>query len=256
MNWKALGSVGKEDLRAARDELHWLSQAAALYALAVLPKKDDWSHYALRWDAGRQKMVTADSVVAIDLSRGVVEFGNKELDPRGMNLPAVLEWLGAAAGLENLSQSDLPHEMPAHPLGEGAAFVLSDSRAMSELCDWYSAAADTLAGLGTAHIWTHHFDMAAVTYRGEGERQVLSGLSPGDADYDEPYFYVTPWPHPDADALPELSSGHWHAKNWIGAILTSSALHLHEDPKAAATLFMAEAIRLSTVLVSSKDSVS
>ncbi len=256
MSWNNLSGVGKAELRAARAELHWLSQAAALYALAVLPKEEDWSHYALRWDGTLQRMATADGAVAINLTRGTIELESEELDPRGMTLSEVLDWLSAAVGIQGLDQADLPHEMPAHPLGEGGAFALSDGRAMSELYGWYGAAAEILENHGEVHIWTHHFDIATVTYRGEVGRQVLAGLSPGDAEYDEPYFYVTPWPHPEEGDLLGLPSGHWHTKGWIGAVLTRSELDTHRDKKAAAALFVADAIRVSTELVSTKGSVS
>lgn len=47
-------------------------------------------------------------------------------------------------------------------------------------------------------------------------------FSPGDGSYDQPYFYVTPWPYPSTDALPLLPAGvHWHTEGWTGAVLTA-----------------------------------
>jgi hypothetical protein len=55
-------------------------------------------------------------------------------------------------------------------------------------------------------------------------RTIGAGLSPGDGSYDEPYFYVTPWPYPKGKDLPPLPLGHWHTEFWTGAVLTGSEL--------------------------------
>ncbi len=50
-------------------------------------------------------------------------------------------------------------------------------------------------------------------------------MSPGDNEYNEPYFYVAPWPYPTKE-LPDISDtlGHWHENNWIGAVLPYSKI--------------------------------
>ena len=51
------------------------------------------------------------------------------------------------------------------------------------------------------------------------------GLSPGDTSYDEPYWYVSPYPYPDTANLPPLAGdGFWHTQHWVGAVLTASRL--------------------------------
>ncbi|HET6197153.1 MAG TPA: hypothetical protein VFE12_15430, partial [Acetobacteraceae bacterium] len=71
--------------------------------------------------------------------------------------------------------------------------------------------------------WPHHFDIA-VLLPGQRDGQTIGvGLSPGDASYGEPYWYVTPWPHPSVIGLPPLvAGGEWHAGEWVGAVLTAS----------------------------------
>lgn len=49
-------------------------------------------------------------------------------------------------------------------------------------------------------------------------------MSPGDSTYDEPYFYVTPWPYPEGATLQPLEFGTWHTKGWTGAVLTGTKL--------------------------------
>lgn len=70
--------------------------------------------------------------------------------------------------------------------------------------------------------WPHHFDMATlVKVEGNPDPELAKsigvGLSTGDETYQEPYFYVTPWPYPDREKpLPELPAGEWHAADRTG----------------------------------------
>ncbi len=76
----------------------------------------------------------------------------------------------------------------------------------------------------------------------ESGRTIGVGLSPGDNSYDEPYFYVTPWPYPKGKDFPPLPAGHWHMEFWTGAVLTASELAGAEDPKARVLDFLVGAV--------------
>jgi hypothetical protein len=59
----------------------------------------------------------------------------------------------------------------------------------------------------------------------EEARSIGVGFSLGDGSYDQPYFYVTPWPYPDTGDLPPLANGaQWHRSGWTGAVLTAERL--------------------------------
>jgi hypothetical protein len=96
-------------------------------------------------------------------------------------------------------------------------------------------------------VWPHHFDLASlVTLSGSGEHATTIGLgfSPGDAGIDEPYFYVTPWPAPEAATLPALTIGRWNTEGWTGAVLRASQIIGAPDGTLRAemlTTFLAEA---------------
>ena len=59
----------------------------------------------------------------------------------------------------------------------------------------------------------------------DSDRSIGVGMSPGDGAYDEPYWYVTPYPIPDGVSLAPLGGGgHWHTEGWTGAVLNASSL--------------------------------
>ena len=123
-----------------------------------------------------------------------------------------------------------PDGLPSHRVADGAPFT-PDPAALETLDALYANAARELervrasqAGAGPVRLWPHHFDIATLISRrgdgsGEPERQVGCGFVAGDAQIPEPYWYVTPWPYPPADALPALSMGRWNTKGWTGAVL-------------------------------------
>jgi hypothetical protein len=82
---------------------------------------------------------------------------------------------------------------------------------------WFEAANDILeelksrladigSGPGAVRCWPHHFDIATLLSLGRGDPERAAaigiGMSPGDAYYPQPHFYISPWPAPPADALP------------------------------------------------------
>jgi hypothetical protein len=107
-------------------------------------------------------------------------------------------------------------------------------------------------GSDEVRCWPHHFDVATLLTLddapGESARSIGIGMSPGDASYDEPYFYVTPWPYPSAKTeLPQLEGGGiWHTHGWTGAVLRGTTLADAVDTPAQlaqVTAFVDSALR-------------
>ena len=137
------------------------------------------------------------------------------------------------------TQGALPRrteEMPDHPVASGAAFD-ADPAALAELARWYGNAALALqevreghAGAGAVRVWPHHFDIATLIALDtdadpERARSIGVGMTPGDASYPQPYYYVLPWPTPASDELPLLEGGgRWQREGWVGAVLTGEDL--------------------------------
>lgn len=73
-------------------------------------------------------------------------------------------------------------------------------------------------------------------------------MTPGDRSYADAYWYVTPWPSPAAPTLPPLDGGGiWHRDDWVGAVLTSTALR---EPQAERfTAFMRSALAACEAMI-------
>ncbi len=241
--WDPLGDPAA--LLDARLQAHWALQSVAAVGAAAVPARSDDSHTSVRWlprhralaggaTAGKHRAALrlADlTAIVLDEQDGVVE--QRRLD--GETVQTTLQWFGAA--LERLGEpttealSLAEYEMPPHPTGCGERFRVSG--ALDDLARWFGNAANFLeavqrrrTGASPVRCWPHHFDMATLitldTDENEPEkaRSIGVGLSPGDGSYDEPYFYVNPWPPPHPEDLPPLDGpGKWHTENWVGAVL-------------------------------------
>jgi hypothetical protein len=95
--------------------------------------------------------------------------------------------------------------------------------------------------------WPHHFDLAtSISFPAKAADTTASmgvGLEPGDGYYDEPYFYVTIDPKPDEAALPPLPSlGHWHTKDFVGAVAPARKILASKNPQAETEVFLDAAV--------------
>ena len=74
---------------------------------------------------------------------------------------------------------------------------------------------------------------------GEASRSIGIGFSPGDEYYQEPYLYVSPYPVPKNPTPPALpSGGHWHTKDFFGAVATAQEFLAPPDPRAAVLMII------------------
>lgn len=225
MTWEPLGAVPPRDLVPARLVLHWAAQLVAAAGAALLPPRPDDSHTSLLFAGGTfVGQPVGGRAVALRAADLALAFDGRILALAGVTRSDALAWLGTAFGLEG-PLPPYPHLPPPHPVGGDAPFPAADA-GMAELARWYENASSLLAPIverrreaGPIRVWPHHFDIATLLDVGGG-RTLGVGLSPGDASYAEPYFYVTPSP-PPADA-PPLAVGHWHDQGWFGAVLTGS----------------------------------
>jgi hypothetical protein len=247
MTRSALGAVLPSELTQARLELHWAAQLVSATGTSLLPAQTDFSHTNLGWD--RTLGVLVGRGVGAELLRAALVFdglelavldGNRErvsLRLAGRTSSQALAWLGRELTGDRAALSLPVHEMPAYAVGEGAPFPDEGAAARNELAVWFAEAfasiGEVVAGEAAAspvRCWPHHFDVASLITLDSGAdaeeaRSIGVGFSPGDGSYDQPYFYVTPWPYPKTDELPALAAGaHWHTDGWTGAVLTAESV--------------------------------
>ena len=284
--WTELGAIDPRALVEARLQAHHAVQWLARAARANLARRPQDRHMNLGWHRGLGALVTHD-LVSFDAKR--MRFGLRIAPPTllalrdGWKPPdafaldgkddvtagAWVDKQAAALGTRAPSSALLPYAIPDHPVAaRGRYGYAAHAAEFAELARWFAAAdnllqevrnnvASTGAELSPVRCWPHHFDIATSLSLDAGEaetaRSIGIGMSPGDEHYAEPYFYVSPWPYPTADRLPDLpASGHWHSQGFVAAILTGEALLASPDRRAAAGEFIAGAMTAARRLLSAK----
>ncbi len=269
-----LGSVTPTLLTDARRQAHYAVQWVSRAARANLPSRDDDSHSNLGWEAARGALVSHDLAgpggpVRVGLAMGGMVLhvdcqgdGAGELPLDGHSDIEAGAWLDERLGLCGLQPAGLvalPYDLENHALGQGAGFTVgSHAREFAELAAWFATAADILEtvratlghispGPGPVRCWPHHFDIATLLSLEEGDpetaRAIGIGMSPGDGTYEEPYFYINPWPHLAPDDLPDLPPpGHWHTEGFVGAVATASEALTLAERRNGLVAFVAGAV--------------
>ena len=253
-NWEQLGQVSPQTLTNARLQLHWASQIVAAVGNALIPPESDDSHTNLEWSPALQALqgnpLPDGKRVALQLEslelvlvaaagqivQAIVLPGKTLQD----GLDTVGSWLGTTLNLRD-------YEMPEHATANGDSFSLDETESCRELGRWYANADTALRSLreqqpgDPVRCWPHHFDIATLLRIERGERSegiVGVGMTPGDHNYAEPYWYVSAWQKPDNLDLPDLptlpSGGFWRPEGWFGAVLTAVDLVQHGEGQAEA----------------------
>ncbi len=232
-HWQTLGFVPLEQLSDARLELHGASVALASVAESLLARRPDDSQSNLGLlsvgggfathelgGAGSGERLTL-RVPEQTLAWRSGDATRAEFPLVGNTLASALGWAAEVAG-EALGRAVTVDErkfpdMPAIDALAGGAYRRADPEALGALLAWYQNASALLAGLrrrddalSDDRVWPHHFDLGALLSVREPDVAIGLGLSPGDSFSPAPYFYVSPYPQPDADAaLPPVPVGAW-----------------------------------------------
>ena len=276
--WQKLGDPAPNDLKDARLQTHWATQIISTAGRTHLETKSDDSHTNLGWDeahgalAGREVGGYQAALRLADLTLLLLDGEKKIVAEQaldGLTLDEGYAWLEQAlkehAGLEGTLERPT-YDMPEHPVSQGSPLQL-DPAAGAELTRWYSNADLILQKIAAeepeateVRCWPHHFDIATLIIEKEGDEENMVsigiGLSPGDSNYDEPYWYCQPWPAPQYLERPMLhGEGFWHSENWVGGVLTATRQITAEPLDAQARraeLFVRSAISGSRTLLEGK----
>jgi hypothetical protein len=255
-SWQLIGIVKPQDLTESRLQLHFAIQFIAAIGAALAEPQPDDSHTSLEWcpDLGvfvGAPIPSANSLLRVALNP--IDLTSLILDPQGEAIATyALHQKTLAEGLDwhkqQLTQLGAdpsqvafltypPDDFPDHPLAQGATFVAHQAEfGRAELLRYYANTHQllreivaTTEGASAIHLWPHHFDMAmliSLPRQGHGDPKTIGvGISPGDQNYREPYWYVSAYPYPNIANLPDLEgNGFWHTQHWVGAVLTGSGL--------------------------------
>ncbi|MGL1886498.1 MAG: hypothetical protein OCD76_08280 [Reichenbachiella sp.] len=252
--WQKLTYPSLTDMTQARMQCHQAIQNVAAVGRSFLPEDAGDQYGNLTWDAKLQRLVGhwIEGETIFRSSISIQDFTVYLVDKTFTTISSismqdttqteVMIWLEKQLGQLGVEFSKinlaLPYDIPPYPTAKGEVFHVDNMQACHELSKLYHNSHlvlnNLLAGekIKTTSIrcWPHHFDMAGSiilldTGDPQTSRQIGVGLSPGDDNYNEPYFYVSPWPYPTKD-LPDISGtlGHWHEINWIGTVLPISKL--------------------------------
>lgn len=249
-DWEPLGDVNPKELTGARLQLHWMAQAATAVGKQLLPHRPDFGEQSFQWSGElhalmqetiegkrpfRAGLRPSPPALLLAGDQGKVL---RALPLAGCSLEEAYAWMcehvGELLGRPLAQPLERPGELPLHPVSGGAPFSFTDAGAFAEIGSYFANADRVLRdvqernpGASPVRCWPHHFDIATLIALDpeadpERARSIGVGLSPGDGSYDEPYFYVLPWPAPKGD-LPELAGeGRWHTAGWTGAVLEAS----------------------------------
>jgi hypothetical protein len=258
--WRALGAFDSARLGAARLQAHhavqWLARAARAHIMAM----PDDGHTNLGWDDAFGGLIThahPDGAMLglriADLTLVLLGAANaKPIDTfalAGRRDADARDWLGRLAQSRGLDPKKLDAALP-YALPPRAVDAYSvDAAALGELAAWFSNADGALAAIRAkiagrgltappVRCWPHHFDLDTLVTIAPGHTTGI-GFAPGDNFYDEPYFYVSVYPHPDAATLPALPPvGHWHTQHFTAAVATARRILAERDQGAAVDAFL------------------
>jgi hypothetical protein len=218
-----------EGFAATRESLHRLAE------LVIKPAREQtsggWTLIPTRNGFGTP-VFGDDSQVRVDGAELVVREAGEERRAPIVSLDGAVELIG-----ERL--------LPERPSAATADPLIVEREACLALGAAYTMAEAALERLREAAgeeddpteptLWPEHFDLAIEMGEEESGRRANYGLSPGDDDHPEPYFYVGPWSEPAPGEL-------WNASGFPGAELGYRELAAAEDPVGLALEF-AEARR-------------
>ncbi|MGH6857725.1 MAG: DUF5996 family protein [Methylocella sp.] len=272
-DWRPLRDIDQRRLNIARLQAHHAVQWLARAARAYVPPRPDDGHTNLGWDdtfvgftTHRLKNGMHLSLQIADLTL-VLHGGERKriqsFSLNGRTNAQARQWLGEQLGARGLDTRALdapsPYEIPARAVTQGAAYDAAEvADSLLELSVWFANAEFSLVraqrqmierklSASDVRCWPHHFDLATLASfparDADATAYVGAGLSPGDAYYDEPYFYVSVYPQPDRAELPRLPKlGHWHTHEFTAAVVPAHQIVAANNQKAAADEFLKAAI--------------
>ena len=238
-----------EAMRQTRDALHAYARVLGDGLKAKRAKRKHWWHASLRPSLmGLTTGIVHDEVdYEIELN-----FRDSEISVRKANGEQLIESLHgqSADQVAAFLQAAGVHvaDPAAGASGEFPGYAPAEARELWRALASVTDAMVTLrAGIreetSPIQLWPHHFDLSMVWLPGPkisgqdpdneeyADKQMNFGFVFGDGGINEPYFYVTAYPVPDALPAVELPRGAvWQSDGFSGAVLLYKDLVEMDDP--------------------------
>lgn len=245
--WRLLHPALSQQLVDAKLQVHYAAQFATAMGISYLRRQPDDSHTNLGWKPEHQVLASREvgtgalqfqvAIRPANLALLVLRAGEVadyialhglSIDQAESSLRDVLSACGLNVRQLTFSRH---YELPPHRLTAGGSFDASRTEALVELANWFANAAELLdefrvaTGSSEVRCWPHHFDIGTLVEFKPGVSSG-AGMSPGDAMYRDPYFYVNAHPAPrlNPTTLPLEGNGIWNTEGWFGALLPASRL--------------------------------
>ncbi len=241
--------INKEQLSEVREETHKAVQLVAMVPRCLLDPDPTDGTASLLWDKHLRQLVSQDV-------HGLVagfEFAHQEIHlirngqviqkiaTVGCTYEEVFKALKVALTEQGQNgealRTDLPYVLPDAVVQRGGPFREQNAQDLDTLTMLYELSSEVLEGVfgdvkeaSGVRCWPHHYDLATLVTliaheNPEKAKTIGFGFSPGDEGYDEPYFYLTPWPYPEPGLLFDLTPpAFWNREGWTGGVLKAADL--------------------------------
>ena len=279
MAWRTIQNVDLKKLKLARLQLHQAAQMLAATGISFVDKQADDSHTNMEWIeelsafessqfGSHQQLRLAINFEQFKIILLDEDHDFSELSLHGKTEAQIIAWYHNALKSSNFDPSSFTmkrhYEIPETPQASGAIFDLFDPVPFLEHSNHFANAnlllnniATQTSGSSDVRCWPHHFDLGMLITLEENDdpekmKSVGVGFSPGDDNYDEPYYYVSPWPYPDLNLLrnDDLSGeGKWHTSGFVSAILTVSDFKDANNQQKYVEDFLSGAIAISKTII-------
>ena len=270
--------MNKKDVSEARLQLHQAAQLLAAAGISFLDRKEDDSHTNMLWDSDLQALsghgfgrgnkfrlaLNFPQLKYLFLINDV--FSEFELDGKTQN--DAVAWFQNIIEEQGIDSSrfsmDRHYQIPMTGQAHGEKYKLFDDQVFKMLSEQFTIAHKLLSELNqknknvsAVRCWPHHFDLAMLITVEENEnpekmKSVGLGLSPGDETYDQPYYYVSPWPYPPPNRLIDNdlpNDAFWHSKGFTSAILLAESYLTFKNIEDGILRFLNTAVELSKKMI-------
>ncbi|MFY0600976.1 MAG: hypothetical protein JXR03_14975 [Cyclobacteriaceae bacterium] len=247
--WREFDSlIGVEEIANARFQFHRAIQPVSAVGRKFLEHSEEDLNATLTWVPGLTRLAGkwVKGVKTFRVSLSFVDFCIYLIDEKiniissfeleGQNQNQLLLWLEEQANKLDLDASgltlNLPYSMEDNQIQNTDPFSVDLNHAV-EFSKYYHNSFVSMRDLVLEkgikdfiiNTWPHHFDQTlSILVKDTGDTEtnyyISLGMSPGDTEISQPYFYVNSWPHISTLNFEKLSHGAtWHEESWTGAIL-------------------------------------